>query len=183
MSRPLVIAHRGASGYEVENSLAAFRAAGKLGADAVELDIHETADGAFVVHHGNMVGPHHISHCPLWQLREHYLANGEPLEKEELALSGVGLDEGGRTRLGHDAGAPGHHRGEIVQGPVSDDARRARDHPVNAAQDLAGGAEEVRAANVAGRDRPPTFAVLAVAGLHHGLDPVRLAGEAIRERD
>lgn len=86
MSRPLVIAHRGASGYEVENSLAAFRAAGKLGADAVELDIHETADGAFVVHHGNMVGPHHISHCPLWQLREHYLANGEPLPTLEEAL-------------------------------------------------------------------------------------------------
>src|SRR5256886_7984043 len=34
VSRTLVIAHRGASGYELENSLAAFRAAARLGADA-----------------------------------------------------------------------------------------------------------------------------------------------------
>ena len=44
--RPLVIAHRGASGSEVENSLAAFRAAGPKGADAVELDVHATLDQA-----------------------------------------------------------------------------------------------------------------------------------------
>lgn len=86
MSRALVIAHRGASGYEVENSLAAFRAARTLGADAVELDIHETADGAFIVHHGNMIGQHHISHCPLWKLREHVLPNGEPIPTLEEAL-------------------------------------------------------------------------------------------------
>ena len=86
MSRPLVIAHRGASGFEVENSLAAFRAARTLGADAVELDIHETADGRFVVHHGNMVEQHHISHCPLRQLREHLLPNGEPIPTLEEAL-------------------------------------------------------------------------------------------------
>src|SRR2546426_410710 len=46
---PLAIAHRGASAREVENSLAAFRAADALRADAVELDIHATADGALVV--------------------------------------------------------------------------------------------------------------------------------------
>ena len=87
MSRALVIAHRGASGYEVENSLAAFRAARTLGADAVELDIHETADGAFIVHHGNMVGQHHISHRTLWQLREQSLPNGEPIPTLEEALA------------------------------------------------------------------------------------------------
>jgi len=87
VSRALVIAHRGASGYEVENSLAAFRAARTLGADAVELDIHETADGAFIVHHGNMVGQHHISHRTLWQLREQSLPNGEPIPTLEEALA------------------------------------------------------------------------------------------------
>jgi len=87
VSRPLVIAHRGASGYEVENSLAAFRAAAALGADAVELDIHETADGAFVVHHGNMVAGRHISQCSLLELRGHVLPNGEPLPMLEEALS------------------------------------------------------------------------------------------------
>jgi glycerophosphoryl diester phosphodiesterase len=87
MSRPLVIAHRGASGHEVENTLAAFRAAAALGADAVELDIHETADGAFLVHHGNMVGHHHISHCSLREIREHLLPNGEPAPILEEALA------------------------------------------------------------------------------------------------
>lgn len=79
MSRPLVIAHRGASGYEVENSLAAFRAAGERGADAVELDIHATADGALVVQHGEMVGPHHIAHATLAEVRSHVLPNGESI--------------------------------------------------------------------------------------------------------
>ena len=87
MSRPLVIAHRGASGYEVENTLAAFRAAAKLGADAVELDVHETADGAFLVHHGNMVAGRHISQCALWELRGHALPNGEPIPMLEEALN------------------------------------------------------------------------------------------------
>jgi len=86
VSRPLVIAHRGASGFEVENSLAAFRAARTLGADAVELDIHETADGGFIVHHGTMIGQHHISLCPLRQIREQLLPNGEPIPTLEEAL-------------------------------------------------------------------------------------------------
>jgi glycerophosphoryl diester phosphodiesterase len=48
---PTVIAHRGASAYEQENTLVAFRAAAALGADAVELDVRRTADSALVVHH------------------------------------------------------------------------------------------------------------------------------------
>ena len=51
MRRPYVIAHRGASGYEYENSRAAFRRAVMLDADGVELDVHATRDGAIVVHH------------------------------------------------------------------------------------------------------------------------------------
>ena len=46
-----VIAHRGASRAERENTLAAFRRAGEMGADAVELDVRRTADGVLVVHH------------------------------------------------------------------------------------------------------------------------------------
>jgi glycerophosphoryl diester phosphodiesterase len=46
-----VIAHRGASAYERENTLAAFRAAAALGADAIELDVRRTADSVLVVHH------------------------------------------------------------------------------------------------------------------------------------
>jgi glycerophosphoryl diester phosphodiesterase len=87
VSRPLIIAHRGAAGYEVENSLAAFRAAGDLGADAVELDIHSTADGALVVHHGEKIGEHHIPHCSLGEIREHLLPNGEAIPTLEEALA------------------------------------------------------------------------------------------------
>ena len=51
MARPLIIAHRGASAARPENTVAAFAAAGPLGADGVELDARRTADGAVVVHH------------------------------------------------------------------------------------------------------------------------------------
>ena len=50
-----VIAHRGASADALENSLAAFRRAVALGADGIELDVHSTLDGAFVVHHDPVV--------------------------------------------------------------------------------------------------------------------------------
>lgn len=49
--RPQIIAHRGASKAERENTLAAFRRAGELMADAVELDVRRTRDGAMAVHH------------------------------------------------------------------------------------------------------------------------------------
>ena len=45
------IAHRGASGNAPENTLAAFRKAIEIGVDAVELDLHGTADGEVVVIH------------------------------------------------------------------------------------------------------------------------------------
>jgi glycerophosphoryl diester phosphodiesterase len=47
----MVIAHRGASRQEQENTIAAFERAAALGADGVELDVRRTADGAIVVHH------------------------------------------------------------------------------------------------------------------------------------
>ncbi len=45
------IAHRGASGIAPENTLAAFKKAIEIGVDAVELDLHGTADGEIVVIH------------------------------------------------------------------------------------------------------------------------------------
>ena len=47
----MIIAHRGASRAESENTLAAFRRAGEMGADGVELDVRRTADDRLVVHH------------------------------------------------------------------------------------------------------------------------------------
>jgi glycerophosphoryl diester phosphodiesterase len=46
-----VIAHRGASRAERENTIDAFRRARDFGADAVELDVRITADGELIVHH------------------------------------------------------------------------------------------------------------------------------------
>lgn len=49
--RPLVIAHRGASGSAPENTMAAFRAAVAAGADGIELDVTRCASGEIVVIH------------------------------------------------------------------------------------------------------------------------------------
>jgi len=51
----LVIAHRGASSAEPENTVAAFRRAVEMGAEGVELDVRRTADDALVVHHDAML--------------------------------------------------------------------------------------------------------------------------------
>jgi len=50
-ARPLVIAHRGASAYAPENTLAAFTLAAEQQADAIELDVDLTRDGHVVVMH------------------------------------------------------------------------------------------------------------------------------------
>ncbi len=48
---PLIHAHRGASAYRPENTLAAFELAIEMGADAIELDVHFSKDGEVVVAH------------------------------------------------------------------------------------------------------------------------------------
>ena len=50
-TRPQIIAHRGASKAERENTVAAFRRAGEMASDAVELDVRRTRDGGMAVHH------------------------------------------------------------------------------------------------------------------------------------
>jgi glycerophosphoryl diester phosphodiesterase len=57
LSRPLVIAHRGASLAYPENTLPAFEAAIAAGADLVELDVRMTGDGVAVVSHDGWLGP------------------------------------------------------------------------------------------------------------------------------
>jgi glycerophosphoryl diester phosphodiesterase len=54
-ARPLVLAHRGACRRAPENTVAAFRIAGELGADGVELDVRRTLDGVLVVSHDPVV--------------------------------------------------------------------------------------------------------------------------------
>ena len=51
----LKIGHRGAAAHAPENTLASFRRAVELGADAIEFDLHRTRDGGFVVIHDDTV--------------------------------------------------------------------------------------------------------------------------------
>ncbi len=54
---PLVIGHRGAAGLAPENTLAAFKIALNLGVDAIELDVHLSADKILVVSHDFTLKP------------------------------------------------------------------------------------------------------------------------------
>lgn len=49
--RPIVIAHRGASGYLPEHTMEAYRLAVQMGADFIEPDLFLTADGVLVARH------------------------------------------------------------------------------------------------------------------------------------
>jgi len=51
--QPLVIAHRGASGYRPEHTLAAYKLAIDMGADYIEPDLVSTKDGVLVARHEN----------------------------------------------------------------------------------------------------------------------------------
>lgn len=91
MPRMHIIAHRGASGYEYENSRAAFRRAVMLDADGVELDVHATQDGALVVHHdADLPGVGPIATLTRAEVRQIRIRNGEtlPLLEEVLDLLG-----------------------------------------------------------------------------------------------
>ena len=99
-----VIAHRGASGLEYENSRAAFRRAVELVADAIELDIHASRDGLFVIHHDPILsGGAAIAELRARDLTALRLPNGEPVpllgdvleltESAELWIEVKALDE------------------------------------------------------------------------------------------
>ncbi|MFC4784545.1 glycerophosphodiester phosphodiesterase [Nocardioides sp. MAHUQ-72] len=53
VSTPIVVAHRGASGYRPEHTLAAYKLAIDLGADYIEPDLVSTKDGVLVARHEN----------------------------------------------------------------------------------------------------------------------------------
>jgi glycerophosphoryl diester phosphodiesterase len=55
MKKILKIAHRGAKGYEPENTLVAFEKALELDVDGIELDVHLSSDGHLVVIHDETI--------------------------------------------------------------------------------------------------------------------------------
>lgn len=87
ISKILVIAHRGASGAEVENTLAAFERAIIMGIDYIELDVRMTSDGKVVVYHDSWIpglGP--IERLPLEQIERVILRNGQHISTLEEVI-------------------------------------------------------------------------------------------------
>lgn len=54
-NKPLIIAHRGASGEAPENTLGSFQLAIDQGCDAIELDVHLSKDGKLIVCHDDSI--------------------------------------------------------------------------------------------------------------------------------
>lgn len=75
MNRPLILAHRGASAYAPENTLAAFHLARELGADGIEFDVQLSRDGIPVIIHDDTVdrttdGNGRVSRLTINQLKQ-----------------------------------------------------------------------------------------------------------------
>lgn len=69
-TRPLVIAHRGASGIVPEQTIEAFDLAVRLGADAIELDVVPTGDGVLLARHENeLSATTNVAHRPQFARR------------------------------------------------------------------------------------------------------------------
>ncbi len=102
LPHPVIIAHRGASAYAPENTLASFELALRQGADAIELDAKLTADGHVVVIHDQTVdrttaNTGRVKELPLAALRKmdagsHFdiAFKGEPVPSLEEVLKAVG---------------------------------------------------------------------------------------------
>ncbi len=81
---PLVIGHRGASGYEPENTIPSFEKAIQLGVDIVECDVWCCASGEVVVFHDNKLdrltnGIGYIEQKTLHQLKQLVVAKGQQI--------------------------------------------------------------------------------------------------------
>ncbi|KAA0966819.1 hypothetical protein FQ087_11535 [Sporosarcina sp. ANT_H38] len=88
----LIIAHRGASAYVPENTLASFDLAEELAADYIELDIHQTKDGQLAVMHdaevsGSTEANGKIGEFTLSELKE-LSVNFRHKDEDKKAVSG-----------------------------------------------------------------------------------------------
>jgi len=91
LCQPIVIAHRGASGYEPENTLRSFKRAINMGAPMIELDVHRTKSGQMVVIHDPFINnnPQLLVKDLTWtQLQQYDMGQGEriPLLSQVLDL-------------------------------------------------------------------------------------------------
>ena len=163
----LVLAHRGATGDGPhppppgagENTVAAFAAARRVGADGVELDVRRCADGALVVHHDpdiEGVGP--IAETPARALPAHVPLLGAALDACVGMLVNVEVKSDGDDFLPRTVAAALAARGGVDRVVVSSfdracvDAVRAAD-PDLAVAWLLGWTADWRAALAIAADR------------------------------
>ena len=97
--QPIVIAHRGAAGEAPENTLASFKLALEQNCDAIELDVHLSADDRVIVCHDDKIdrttnGSGYIREMTLDQLKRYDAGSwfGEKYEGERLPLLEEVLD-------------------------------------------------------------------------------------------
>jgi glycerophosphoryl diester phosphodiesterase len=110
--RPLVIAHRGASGYRRENTLAAYALAVEQCADMIEIDLHRTSDAETVVIHDDRpegLGAAEIGRATLAEVRGLDLGEGArvPTFDEVLDAFGMRIDFNVELKRGASGPYPG----------------------------------------------------------------------------
>lgn len=92
--RPLVIAHRGASGHRPENTMSAFALAVEQRADMIETDLHRTRDGEVVITHdeelAGLGGEGEIADATLGDVRALDAGGGERVPTLEELLDRFG---------------------------------------------------------------------------------------------
>lgn len=86
MNKPLIIAHRGASNLEHENTLKAFKKAIELGVDFIELDVRQTSDHVLVVFHDKSLASKKVNEASLEELKKFAAAQGFEVPTFEEAL-------------------------------------------------------------------------------------------------
>jgi glycerophosphoryl diester phosphodiesterase len=84
------VAHRGSPRERVENTLPGFLVALEHGADAVELDVHCTADGVAVVHHDDEVHGHLLAKVDWPDVARFDVGGGATIPRLDEVLEAVG---------------------------------------------------------------------------------------------
>ncbi len=111
---PLVIGHRGARRLAVENTLESLRIALDLGADGVEFDVQQTADGELVLFHDDDLQrlanrPGAVTELPWSDLRKMTLGDGQLQTQRVAHLDEVlELFEGRKVHVNAELKVNGH---------------------------------------------------------------------------
>ena len=87
-----MVAHRGVSGLERENTCAAFVAAGNRSYFGIETDVHITKDKKFIIHHDDTafrltgIGEIYIEQTNYEDLKKLYLTEGLEVKRRDLVM-------------------------------------------------------------------------------------------------